>query len=144
MKSLENLNEREKEMLLKFPAYIALLAANSDGKLDEQERKEAVQLTDIKSYASDALLRDYYKEVEKNFEQTILQLDEQLPPGKEAREKSIKKELARLEEILSKTDGEIAAQIHNSMKSYTEHVANVHHTPLELFLIPFFISGLTD
>ncbi|MCU7549289.1 hypothetical protein OCK74_09185 [Chitinophagaceae bacterium LB-8] len=38
MKSFEVLRLKEKETLLKYPAYISLLAANRDGKLDEEEK----------------------------------------------------------------------------------------------------------
>ena len=144
MKLFENLNSSEKELLLKFPAYISLLAANTDGKLDEAEQKEAIQLTEIKRHSPNPVLKEYYIEVEKNFEQNILKINADLPTEKAAREETIKKELKKLEEILARIDEENATQLRKSIKSYTDHVSKAHNNPLEFFLVPFFISGLTD
>jgi hypothetical protein len=144
MEIFDGLNQHEQELLLQFPAYVSLLAANVDGKLDDTEKKEAIQLTNIKRYSSEPLLKEFYKEVEKNFERNLLLLNSKLPVEKEAREENIKKELAKVEQILTKTNSDKAALLHKSMKSYADHVSKAHHTPLELFMIPFFISGLTD
>ena len=42
MKQFSTLTKEEREALLKFPAYITLLAANSDGLLDKAEINEAI------------------------------------------------------------------------------------------------------
>jgi hypothetical protein len=47
MKQFNTLIKDEKDALLKFPAYITLLAANSDGLLDKTEKKEAVKFEHI-------------------------------------------------------------------------------------------------
>lgn len=51
MKQFNTLTKEEKEVLLKFPAYITLLAANSDGSLDKAEKKETIKLEHIKTYS---------------------------------------------------------------------------------------------
>lgn len=38
MKPFENISVEENKELLKFPAYISLMAANSDDSLDETEK----------------------------------------------------------------------------------------------------------
>ena len=43
METIKVLCDQEKEILLKFPAYISLLAANSDNKLDATEKKSAIK-----------------------------------------------------------------------------------------------------
>jgi hypothetical protein len=144
MKTLENLNQNERSMLLKFPAYISLLAANADGKMDDAEKKEAIQFTHIKTFSCKPILCDFYKEAEKVFLTTIDELDKQLPKEKSKREQAIKQELAKLEAILNKLGNEYASIMHESMVSYTEHVSKAHNNVLEFFLIPFYIKGLTD
>lgn len=44
MKLFNNLNEEQKQELLKYPAYISLLAAFRNDKLDEGEKKISNQL----------------------------------------------------------------------------------------------------
>jgi hypothetical protein len=58
MKPGKNLSEQEYQELLKFPAYISLLAANSDGKMDETEKKAAIRFSHIKTYSCDPLLSE--------------------------------------------------------------------------------------
>jgi len=50
MKQLETLTKSEKEMLLRFPAYISLLAANNDEGLDDTAKKSAVKFPTSKHF----------------------------------------------------------------------------------------------
>ncbi len=143
MKELERLSKHEKEMLLKAPAYVSLLAANSDGEMDETEKKSAIKFSYVKTYSCVPSLREFYSEVEKVFDTNIEQLDNELPKGKEERENQIKKELDKLAPILSKLGSEYAAALHHSFTTYAEHVSKAHNSVITSFLIPFYIKGLT-
>ena len=59
MKPFKKLSVHENEELLKFPAYISLLAANSDGKLDEVEKMSAIKFVHIKTFSSPPLLINF-------------------------------------------------------------------------------------
>ncbi|MBC7421866.1 MAG: hypothetical protein H7334_00255 [Ferruginibacter sp.] len=61
MKLSKGLNESENNALLKFPALISLLAANSGNKMDEAEKKSAIKLSHIKTFSCDPLLVEFYK-----------------------------------------------------------------------------------
>jgi hypothetical protein len=143
MKMFNILSRDEKNELLKFPAYISILAANRDGELDKAEKLEAMRLTDIKTYAGDPLLINFYKEAEDAFFKNITEIDKSLPEGKEERENSIRAELLKLEPILNKLGVEFAQTMHESMTSYTKHVSNAHKSVLVSFLFPFYIKGLS-
>jgi len=144
MKNLENLKSSEREMLLKFPVYISLLAASNDDSLDETEKKEAIKFCHIKTYSCHPLLYDFYQEAEKVFEKNIEQLDNELPKEKDERDTAIKTELAKLENILLKLGKDYAATMHRGMKSFKDHVSKSHHSILESFIFPIPIKGLTD
>lgn len=144
MNYLETLTPTEKEMLLKFPAYISLLAANNDEGLDETERKSALKFSHLKTYSCDPLLLNFYQEADKEFEKNISSLDEELPKGKDEREKTIKIELLKLEIILKKLGKDYAIAMHNSMTSFKDHVSKAHRSILESFIFPLPIKGLTD
>lgn len=144
MQSLQGLSIKEKKALFRFPAYISLLAANSDGMLDKAEKKAAVKFSHIKTYSCDPLLADFYAEAEKHFEENIEELDKGLPEGRDKREKVISDELAELEKIVAKLGKEYVTVMHRSMKSFKEHVSKAHHNVLVDFIFPVPLEGLTD
>ncbi len=138
-----NLTTQEIEQLLKFPAYMSLLAADSDGKLDEAEKKSAIKFSHIKTYSCDPLLSSFYEEADKVFEKNVLQLDKDLPVKNEARAAVIKKELLDLEKIVLKLGKEYTTVMHRSMKSFKDHVSKAHNNVFMDFLFPMPIKGLT-
>ena len=144
MKPFKNLSVQENEALLKFPAYISMLAANLDDKLDEAEKKSAIKFAHTKTFSCDPLLAIFYKEADKVLENNIEQLDKELPKEKENREAVIKKELLNLEKLVHKLGKKYTSTMHRSMKSFKEHVSKAHHNVLVDFIFPISISGLTD
>jgi hypothetical protein len=144
MKPFKNLSLQENERLLKYPAYISLLAANNDGILDEEEKKAAIRFSHLKTFSSDPFLIEFYNETDKVFENNIEQLDKNLPKEKEKREKAIKKELLKLEKIVLKLGKKYTSIMHCSMKSFKDHVSKAHHNVLIDFIFPFIIPGLTE
>ncbi|MEO8772199.1 MAG: hypothetical protein ABI402_19020 [Ferruginibacter sp.] len=143
MNWIKNISERENEALLKYPVYISLLAANSDSKLDEAEKKLAIKISHIKTYSCDPLLTSFYAEADKLFEKNMLQLDKDLPVKKVERVAAIKKELFDLEKIVLKLGKEYTTVMHRSMKSFKDHVSKAHNNVFMDFLFPMPIKGLT-
>jgi len=143
MKQFNNLSKQEKESLLKFPAFISLLAAYSDDKLDAVEKQSAVKFSHIKTYSCDPLLTEFYEEADKVFVNNIRQLDKDLPIEKTAREAALKRELMKLETIVLKLGEDYTSTMHRSMKSFKDHVSQAHHSVLVDFIFPMPIKGLT-
>jgi hypothetical protein len=143
MKPFKELNESENNALLKFPLFTSLLAANSDNKLDEAEKKSAVKFSHIKTYSCDPLLSEFYEEADKVFETNIHQLDKDLPIKKAVREAALKKELMKLETIVLTLKEEHTTVMYRSMKSFKDHVSQAHHSVLVDFIFQMPIKGLT-
>ncbi|HEY8688242.1 MAG TPA: hypothetical protein VIM07_03340 [Chitinophagaceae bacterium] len=144
MKSFKDLTESENNALLKFPAYITLLAANSDGILDEAEKKSAIKFSHIKTYSCDPLLDEFYKEADRDFEYNIELLNKNLPAEKHSRETAIRKEMANIEKIVLKLGKEYTSVMRRSMKSFKDHVSKAHHNVLVDFIFPLPIKGISD
>jgi len=144
MKPFDSLSVQDNEELLKFPAYISMLAANSNVKMDGEEKKAAIKISQIKTFSCDPLLSKFYKQANKVFEKNIEQLIKVLPKEANSRELAIKKKISNLERILAKLGKEYTSLIHQSMKSFTEHVSKAHHSVIENFILPIPIPGLTD
>ncbi len=138
----KELTESENKALLKFPAIISMLAANGNHKLDAAEKEEALKLSHIKTYACDPLLTDFYQEADKVFENTIHELDKELPAEINSREAALKDELARLEAIVMKLGEQYVKVMHRSMQSFKEYVSQAHHSVLVDFIFPMPIKGL--
>ena len=144
MKLFKNLTIQENKALLKFPVYITYLAASSDDKLDETERKSAIKFAHTKTFSCDTVLADFYKEADKVFETNIEQLDRDLPNEKESRISYIKNELSKLDKIILKLGDEYSATMHLSMNLFKEHVSKAHHNVLVDFIFPLPMPGLSE
>jgi hypothetical protein len=144
MKPFNNVSIEENKTLLKFPAYISLLAANRNGNLDEVEKKSAIKFAYTKTFSCDPLLTEFYKEADKVFEKNIEQLNNDLPKGKERRDAAIKMELSYLEKIVLKLGKEYVPVMRKSMKSFKDHVSKAHNSVLVDFIFPIPIPGLSE
>ena len=144
MKSFDGLNQSEKDLLLKFPVYVSMLAAEKNDHLDKIEKRTAIHFCHIKTFTCDPLLSKFYQEAEKNFEANISELDSALPINKADREEMILKDLAKIENILLKLGTDYALVMHRSMRSFKNHVSRAHRNILEYFVFPLPINGITD
>jgi len=136
MKLFKNLNEEQKQALLKYPAYISLLAAFRNDKLDEDEKKSAINCAHIQTLSCDSLLIEFYKEADKVFESNLEQLDKDLPEEIVSRETAIKNEIMNLEKTVEMLGKVYASTLHQSLEIFKEHVSNVHHSVMMDFTLP--------
>ena len=140
----KNLSREENEALLKFPAYLSMLASEKNDSLDDIEKKTAIKFAHTKTFSCDPLLTGFYKEADKVFEFNIKQINKVLPLEKNSREAAIKKELSKLDKIVIKLGKEYASTMHSSMKSFKDHVSKAHNSVLVDFIFPISIPGLSD
>lgn len=143
MKVFRNLTEQQKQALLKFPAYISLLASTGS-KMDEAERMVAIKFAHTKAFSCQPLLSEFCRESEIVFADNLTQLEAVLPKNKNERDVAIRIELLKLEMILLKLGKEYGSIMHQSMKTFKEHVLKAHHSVIEDFLFPISIPGLSD
>lgn len=126
MRLFENFTETEKQLFLKFPAYISMLVANADAKMNEVKRKEVIRLRHITTYPFSPGLSLFYKEAERVFQKNINELENQLPKDKTIREQIINKELEKIRTLLTKLDKQHLRHMKKDMQSYKEHVSKSH------------------
>ena len=140
----KNLSKKENDILLKFPAYISLLAANGDGIMDDEEKKVAMKISHTKTFSCDPFLEDYYREADKVFEQNIEAIDKELPKEIYHREAALKKSLYAIERIALKLGKDYSSAMNISMRSFTEHVSKAHHNIFVDFVFPLPIPGISE
>jgi hypothetical protein len=138
------LAEKDKGQLLKFPAYITLLACLHDDGMDDKEKKIALRITHIKTFTSPPLLADFYRAAEQVFDENLTAINDELPHSRPRRELVIHTAITELEKILLKLGPHYASALHDSMRSYTRYVSRAHNNVLEYFIFPMPIKGLSD
>ncbi len=123
IKQFEKLSAEEISILLDAPVYITILISGADGKIDEAEKDWAIKLADLRRFAGDIELRDYYKTVDDEF---VKKLEEQisfLPKDLIARNQALTTELSKTNAVLAKIDQAFAGHIYKSWISFAGHVA---------------------
>ena len=120
---LEPLNKEDKELIMKTPAFIAVLMAGADNDIDPQEVNRAVELVNVKTFSEKQDLQTYYQEVEKTIERDINSIIDALPKTAEERNPIISDELAKLNHALGKIKASYAHDLYKSWKGYAGSVA---------------------
>lgn len=120
---LANLSEEEVALLKNTPAYVSLLIAGADSKIDRDEIREAISVTKMKQNRARKELLNFYKSVAPDFENTLNGMIKSLPSGPEERSKLIMEELKKLNVVLPKTEKQFAIQFYASMKDIAKKVA---------------------
>jgi hypothetical protein len=123
IQEFEKLNDREKEVMYQAPALVSVLIAGADNKIDKKEVKEALSLAELRTYRSRKVLREYYKDVFKVFEQQFLDLIMELPETAEERNPILEEKLRSINYILPKLDKKFSQQFHASLQDFAKSVA---------------------
>jgi len=120
---LSRLSDVEKNQLVDAIPIITALIAGADGEIDKEEKDWASKLTNIRSFASNELLNDYYHFVSIDFENKLDAIIDNLPSEQSDRNSLLSEKLTLLNPILAKLDSKIAYNLYKDFLSFAEHVA---------------------
>jgi len=141
---LEELEQHEKELLLKAPALVSLLAASGDHQISEKQKAEAIKLSHLKTFTANPVLIPYYREVEKNFDTYFEEAAKKYAPFDDEKRQALRTEINVLDTVIKKLDKDFARTLHASLKGYGDHVRRADASFMEGFIFPIPIHGLTD
>jgi hypothetical protein len=116
-------------------AYIAILIAGADGKIDPKEVSWAEKIAQIRTYAGEERLKTFHEEVNQNIHSRIQQLISELPSDVTSRSKAITDKLSQLNPILSSLDPYIGAYLYKGYVSFAERTAKSSGGFLSFFTI---------
>lgn len=119
----EPLSKDNQELMLKAPAFIAILIAGADNSIDSREVNRAVELVNVKTFSEKQDLQTYYHEVEKTIERDIKSIIDTLPDTAEERNALISAELAKLNPAMGKIKAKFAHDLYTSWKGYAGNIA---------------------
>lgn len=138
---IDKLGQEDRDILLKAPSVVAILAAISDdGEVSKHEKSESIKLSHLRTYTSDPLLQNYYKEAEKVFEENFDLLMSKLPAEWKEKEEFLEAELVQLRLVLPKLNDVYAKELVNSLKSFAKHVFKSNSSFLDYFVLPVFMN----
>jgi len=123
VKEFENLREDEIQVMLNAPVYVSILIAGADGKIDKNERKEAIEVARSKQSRAREQLVEFYKMVGESFEERFNKFIDGLPEDVKDRNKDIEQELRKLNFILPKIDRPFAIKFYASLKDLAKKIA---------------------
>ncbi|MEX0968223.1 MAG: hypothetical protein WD077_13360 [Bacteroidia bacterium] len=124
---LENLSPEEYKFIHEVPAWITVLIAGADNVIDQQELEWAERITHFRTMKEDYLLREFYREIDENFHQSLQDKIQELKgiaDNAEGRNLWISQKLAKVNELWPKIEYNLATKLYVSFKTLASHIAN--------------------
>lgn len=143
IKQFERLTEEERQLLYEAPVLLSVLASCTINKVNKGQKADAIKLAHLKTFTAAPLLLSYYAEVEKGFKEQFEYAVEKYFPFDETKLNEIKKELHKINFVISKLDKEYAVVLHASLDKFAKHLKKARHSIFEGFIFPLPIEGLT-
>lgn len=120
----QHLSKEESDLLFHAPALVTCLIAGSEDKFNMEEEEQSKHLVRIRAITGDPILFDYYKIVEKIFDEQINTLVSKYGSLQaEPRTEILVSELSKLNDILPNIDSLFARSYVKSLRSLAHAVA---------------------
>ena len=132
---LNMLTPAETAMLKDAYAYITVLIAGADGKIDPDELSWAEKITQIRTFAGDERLKDFHVEVNSSISDRIKQLIAELPSDPKTRSAVISEKLSTLNPVLASLDPSLGSYLYKGYVSFAERIAKASGGFLSFFTI---------
>ena len=116
-------------------AYITVLIAGADGKIDEQELSWAEKIAQIRTFAGDERLHDFHEAVNQELAGKIKEFVANLPSDPAQRNAIISERLSGLNPILASLHPSIGSYLYKGYKSFAERIAKASGGVLSFFSI---------
>jgi hypothetical protein len=123
IKDFENLSTEEYDKLRKSVAWVALLIAGADGKIDSEEISWASKIAKIRSYSNPDLLNEFYQDVASDFDTYFADIIENSSKDTKTRTTIASDKIAEINPILAKLTPYISYNVYKSLTSFATHVA---------------------
>lgn len=137
MKDLfESLDEKKKEILIKAPVLLSIMAATSGGEVDKVELKDAIDLSHLRTFTAPESLQSYYRDVEKEFEFELDNMLNDYSPFDQSKQDQMKKKLEEVKSVIKSLDNDFGKRLNASLNSYARHVSESHKNFLYNIIFP--------
>jgi len=123
MKEFANLDQEEKELMLRVPVLVTILIAGADNEIDHAELKEALEIAKDKTDTQNSNISNYFEHIVNTFELDLKYYLDTLPSDTEKRNHQITDQLRHLNEILPKLAQSFASSFYQNMKELAKRTA---------------------
>lgn len=123
IEGFEKLSENQFETCRKSIAWITVLIAGADGKIDKEEVAWAKKVTKIRSYNFHDSLIPFYQSVGEDFSEVLEDLISNLSDSTSENTATLSRRLSQLNDILPLLENKLAYQLYKSYTSFANHVA---------------------
>ena len=138
---IDKLSPEDREILLRTPTIVAILAAISDdGEVSKHEKTESIKLAHFRTYTAEPMLQNFYKEVDPVFEQHFEEEMSQLPAEWKDKEEHLQAKIEQLNQVLPKMNDVYAMRLVESLKSFARHIFKSNSNFLNYFVLPVFMN----
>ena len=118
-----SISDSEYEQLLDAVPLVAILVGAADDNFDSVEKEWAKKIVHIRSFAYDAGLRPFYKDLDSVFESRLSEIWKSLPVKTADRNKIIVDRLSALNSVLPRLNPMIASALYEGLLDFAEQVA---------------------
>ncbi|MBK8700677.1 MAG: hypothetical protein IPN29_14540 [Saprospiraceae bacterium] len=130
-----HLTEAEYQQLKDALALITIYIAGADGEVQHEETEWAEKVAEIRSYKMSEDLLGFYKELNVDFHDKIMNFISALPRDTVKRNDEIERLLTELNPIMAKLELHVGAHLYKSYVSFARHVAKATGGFLGFFAI---------
>ena len=132
---LSKLSPEQVTQLKDAYAYITVLIAGADGKIDPEELSWAEKIAKIRTYAGDERLQEFHTDVKDSIGGRIREFIADLPTTVAERNGAISDKLSGLNPILSSLDPSIGFYLYKGYVSFADRIAKASGGFLSFFSI---------
>lgn len=143
IKQFKTLTTEERELLLKGPALVSVLASCSLNEVSKVQKADAIKLSHLKTFTAKPILREYYEEVDKQFKTQFDSIEKAYFPFDENKRRALKNEIEQVNRIIAKLEKTYGEILHKSLDGYASHVRKAAHSIFQDFIFPLPILGLS-
>ena len=143
IEQFESLTEEERRLLYRAPVLLSVLASCSFNELNKAQKADAIKLAHLKTFTAMPILLPYYAEVDKGFKEQFENAVKKYFPFDKNKRDEIKREMNKINLIISKLDKAHAAALHASLEKFVIHVKKARHSIFQDFIFPLPIPGLS-
>jgi hypothetical protein len=140
----ENLSDEERELLYKAPVLVSVLASCAYGQVNGTQKNDAIKLAHLRQFTADPILQPYYREVDKVFKQQFEEAANIYYPFDDEKREELKKEISRVNEIITKLNPSYGRELLKSLEGYAKHVKKSVHTVFQDFIFPITYSKINN
>jgi len=139
-----NISEGQFQITKDALAWITVLIAGADGKIDEDETAWAEKVTKIRGYSNPNELTPFYEAVGAEYATKLAELIEKAPSEVQQRQEILTRKLEQLNAILPLLENNLGHHLAASYRSFAKHVAKASGGFLGFFSIGSAESKLVD